>query len=75
MVPGSLLEALTPNARVATAVTPFAVALLVRLLLGRNHLTRWLVTLSTMWFAINVMLAPYSTNMRQDLVNLEQIFR
>jgi hypothetical protein len=70
-----VLDALTPNARVATAVAPFVVALIVRLLMGRNNLTRWLVTLSTMWFAINVLLAPYSAGMRQDLVSLQQMFR
>ena len=75
VVPGFVLDALTPNARVATALAPFAIALLSRLILGRGNFTRWLVTLSTMWFAINVLMAPYSTGMRQDLVDLEQMFR
>jgi hypothetical protein len=58
-----------------TAVVPFAVAMLLRLILGRTHLTRWAVTIGTMWFAINVLLAPYSTGIRQDLLDLGSHFR
>jgi len=46
-----------------------------RIILGRGNLTRWLITLSTMWFAINVLMAPYSAGMRQDLVDLQQMLR
>jgi hypothetical protein len=51
------------------------VALVLRVALGRSRLTGWLVSLGTAWFAINVLLAPYSTRMRQDLQDLQQIFR
>ena len=55
-----MFEELSPHLRVATAVAPIAIALGIRLLLGANALTRWLVTLSTLWFAANVMMAPGS---------------
>ncbi len=74
MTPGRLFAELTPQLRVATAVTPFVVALLVRVLLGRSLFTRWLITISTMWFMANIMLAPYSLGMRQDLMRLPSVF-
>jgi len=57
------------------AVLPFVVAILLRLLLGRTELTRWTAILSTMWFAMNVLLAPYSTGLREDLLAFGQRFR
>jgi hypothetical protein len=72
---GLPLDDLTPDARVATAVAPFIVAMLLRALLGRTQFTRWSLMFSTMWFAINVLLAPYSAGMRQDLVDLGNTFR
>jgi hypothetical protein len=30
----------------------------------------WLITLTTMWFVINVLAAPYSAPMRQEIQNL-----
>ena len=72
----SLLEDLSPHARVATAVAPFVGAMMLRVLLGKNRLTRALISLGTMWFAINVLAAPYSDRMRQDIVDLQHnIFR
>lgn len=70
-----MLDTFTPDVRVATALAPFAVALLSRIFLGKTNATRWIVTLSTMWFAINVLMAPYSAGIRQDLVDLQQMFR
>ncbi len=49
--------------------------MLLRIVLGKNRLTRMLISLGTMWFAINVLAAPYSARMRQDLVDLQYIFR
>jgi len=69
------LDGLTPDARVGTAVAPFVVAMLLRLLLGRTEFTRWTIALSTMWFAANVLLAPYSAGVRQDLMELSNHFR
>jgi len=68
-------DGLTPDQRVATAVAPFVIAMLLRLILGRTQFTRWGITISTMWFAFNVLMAPYSANMRQDLFELGARFR
>jgi hypothetical protein len=47
-----------------------------RLIFGKNRVTRALLSISTIWFALNVFLAPYSNGMRQDLVNLRRaVFR
>ncbi|MBS1859545.1 MAG: hypothetical protein JST11_29500 [Acidobacteria bacterium] len=70
MLPGNLLDDLSPHARVATAVLPFVVAMLVRLLFGRTRTAGWLITISTVWFAVNVLVAPYSEGMRSDIRNL-----
>jgi hypothetical protein len=67
--------AMTPDERVATAAIPFVVAMLLRWILGRTQFTRWAITLTTMWFAINVLLAPYSAGVRQDLMDLGNHFR
>ena len=73
MSPGDIFNDLTPHARVVTAVLPFVIALSVRLVLGNNLLTRWLISLSVMWFAANILMAPYSTGMRQDIRNLRTL--
>jgi hypothetical protein len=65
--PGTLLDDLSPHARVATAVVPFAIAMLFRLLFGASRTTSWLITLATVWFAVNVLMAPYSAHMRQEV--------
>jgi hypothetical protein len=49
------------------AIAPFLVAMLLRLLFGKNRLTGLLVTLTTMWFTVNVLVAPYSIQMQQEL--------
>jgi hypothetical protein len=67
---------LSPYARVVTAVTPFLAAIVCRLLFGKNRITGTLLSISTIWFATNVLMAPYSHGMRQDLVNLRRaVFR
>ena len=71
----SLLDSLTPHARVATAVLPFVVAMVLRIVLGGTRLTRALISVGTMWFVVNVLMAPYSVRMRQDLQQLPYIFR
>jgi hypothetical protein len=58
-----------------TAVIPFAIAMLLRLILGRTQLTRWAVMAGTMWFAFNVLMAPYSSGIREDLLDLGNHFR
>jgi hypothetical protein len=61
--------------QVAVAVAPFAMALLLRVLLGRTEFTRWIVMLCAMWFAIDVLVTPYSSGIRQELLALEDRFR
>jgi hypothetical protein len=73
MSPGDIFNDLTPHARVVTAVLPFVIAVSVRLVLGNNLLTRWLISLSVMWFAANILMAPYSAGMRQDIRNLRTL--
>jgi len=70
MGPATIFEDFSPHARVATALVPFLAALVCRLIFGKNRLTRLLLSLSTTWFFINILLAPYSTGMQQDLTNL-----
>jgi len=64
---------LSPSARVLTAVVPFAVAIFIRLVLGNNRLTRSLVSLGVLWFAANVLMAPYSADVRTDIRNLRTL--
>ena len=75
MSPVTLLDDLSPHARVFTAVAPFIVAILLRLMLGRNQFTRMAFSIATTWFAINVLMAPYSVGMRQDILDLQALFR
>jgi len=76
MWPGTIFERLSPYARVVTAIVPFLAAIVLRLIFGKNRVTRALLSISTIWFAVNVFMAPYSYGMRQDLVNLRRaVFR
>jgi hypothetical protein len=71
----SIFEDLSPHARVATAVLPFAAAMLLRLVLGKNWLTGLLISLTTTWFAICVLMTPFSEGMRRDLLDVRSWFR
>lgn len=76
MFPGAIFERLTPYARVVTAIVPFLAAIVLRLIFGKNRVTRALLSIGTIWFALNVFMAPYSYGMRQDLTNLRRaVFR
>jgi hypothetical protein len=75
MFAGTLLDLLSPQARVAIAAAPFLAAIILRVAFGRNRITWWLITTTTIWFTINVLLAPFTAGMRQDLVNLRSMFR
>lgn len=71
-----IFDHLTPYARVVTAISPFLAAIVIRLLFGKNRVTQALLSISTIWFAANVFMAPYSYGMRQDLMNLRRaVFR
>jgi hypothetical protein len=71
----NILNALSPHARVATAVAPFLLAIILRLIAGKTRVTRLLLSLSTTWFAINILLTPYSARMQEDLQTLWGMFR
>jgi hypothetical protein len=73
--PVNILDDFSPHARVATALAPFLLAIVLRLILGKNKLTRVLLSLSTTWFAINILLTPYSARMQDDLVRIRMLFR
>jgi hypothetical protein len=67
---GSLVDVISPHARVATALIPFLGAIVLRLILGKNQFTRAALSVATMWFAINVLLAPYSVELRREILNI-----
>jgi hypothetical protein len=70
-----IFEDLSPHARAANAILPFAGAMLLRFVLGKNRLTQVLISLSTTWFVINVLMAPLSEGMRRDILDLRSWFR
>jgi hypothetical protein len=72
---GTVFDYLTPESRVEVAVAPVVIAMLLRFMLGRTQFTRWSIAIGTMWFAINVLLAPYSAGIRQDLMEVSARFR
>ena len=51
------------------------VAMALRLLLGKSRFTAWFVSLSTMWFAINVLMTPYSPERQREIESLWALFR
>jgi hypothetical protein len=59
-----------PHARVATAVLAFVIALIVRPVVRKNRFTGVLISVTMLWFAINVLVAAYSSRMRQDSLDL-----
>jgi len=52
------------------AIVPLGVAMLLRLLFGKNRLTGTLVSLCTMWFMANVLAAPFSISIPDELRRL-----
>jgi len=70
-----IIRDLSPYARVATAVAPFLAAITLRLIFGKNRVTRVLLSTTTMWFLVNVLMAPYSEGMRQDIFRLRDKLR
>ena len=70
-----IFEDLSRHAGVATAVLPFVAAILLRIVFGKNWATRVLLSVSTTWFAINVLMAPFSEGMRRDIFDVRSWFR
>ncbi|MEO8596559.1 MAG: hypothetical protein ABI759_24795 [Candidatus Solibacter sp.] len=64
---------LSPSVRVITAVLPFAVAVFMRVVMGSSRLTRVLISATVLWFAANVLMAPYSAPVRADIRNLRTL--
>jgi hypothetical protein len=69
------MDDFTPQLRVAVALVPFVVAFALRVIFGRRVWTRWCVTIATMWFAMNILLAPYSAGIRRQILSLGSSFR
>jgi hypothetical protein len=67
MSPAKFFADLGPYARVGTAVGPFVVATALRLLFGRTRWTNSLLSITTIWFTVNVLIAPYSLQMQREL--------
>ena len=59
-----------PLSRVSIAVGPFIATVLLRLTLGRNRLTSSLITFTTGWFALNVLLSPSFERTRETLYSI-----
>jgi len=74
MVLWDIFDALSPHARVITAVAPFVLTMLLRLVLGKTTLTRYAISASTFWFLVNVLMAPYSQGMTDDLHTITRWF-
>lgn len=70
-----VFAALGPYARVTTAIIPFAASIALRLIFGRSRFIGWLISVSTMWFLLNVLLAPYSPGMRDDVQSIRSFLR
>jgi hypothetical protein len=69
-MPFGFFEELPPNARVAAALIPFLLALVVRLLFGKNRVTQMVLWVATLWFTFSMIMAPFSL----ELPNLRRIF-
>ena len=74
-MPTRLVNDISPYSRVAIALVPFLAALVLRLILGKNRTTRILLSISTTWFAVNILLAPFSVEMRTELNHIIDRFR
>jgi hypothetical protein len=72
---GSLIDSLSPHARLISALLPILIAVVVRFLFGGSRLTNTMVTVATVWFTVNVLAAPYSFQMQQDIESVRQVFR
>ena len=67
MLLGDMFDHLTPHQRVVTAVVPFVAAMILRLVLGKGRFSGAVITLATLWFAINILAAPFSARMRDEI--------
>ncbi|HUI80511.1 MAG TPA: hypothetical protein VLY24_21450 [Bryobacteraceae bacterium] len=69
-MPLDFFQELPPNTRVAVALLPFLLALVGRLIFGKNRTTGTMLWLATMWFALSVILLPVSL----EILDIRRIF-
>ena len=74
MLPARIFELISPHASVATAVLPVILAMAARIIWGSNKLTKTLLSACTIWFVVNVVVAPYSEGMQSDIMMLRAKF-
>ena len=48
--------------------------MVARVIWGKSKTMSWLISMSTVWFVINMLAAPYSAGFRQELINLTTRF-
>jgi hypothetical protein len=73
MLVEDLMDGLSPTAQVLIAVAPFVIAMILRLSTGKSRTADWLITLTTVWFATNVLMAPHASGVRQGIRNLSRM--
>ena len=74
MLPARIFEFISPHASVLGAVLPVVLAMVARIIWGSNKITKTLLSMCTIWFVVNVVVAPYSEGMQQDIMMLRAKF-
>jgi hypothetical protein len=72
---GDFIDGLGPSARVATAVLPFAFAAVIRFIYGSTFFTRLLISVSVLWFSVNILAAPYSPILQPEIAKIRMLLR
>jgi hypothetical protein len=72
---GDLFDSFYPHARLASAIVPVVITVILRFVFGSGKVVNTLVSIATVWFTVNVLAAPYSFRMQQDLDSVRQFFR
>jgi len=67
MPAGAFFGEFSPLSQVAAAVSPFIIAMILRLMFGRKRWTEVVVTIATSWFFVNVLIAPYAVDIQREL--------
>ncbi len=58
-----------------SAVAPVVITIAMRFIFGSSKLVNTLVSIATVWFTVNVLAAPYSFQMQEDIQSVRQLFR
>ncbi len=72
---GGLFDFFYPHVRLASALLPIAITITLRFVFGSGKVVNTMVSIATVWFAVNVLAAPYSFQMQQDIESVRRIFR